>query len=60
LQEEVHMDQLLGFTIFGDSHLVCKLHQSPWTCFGHFSSALIQFDMTKWGWSFYLHLSFSL
>lgn len=53
LQEEVYMDQPLGFIASNGSHLVCRLRhfiyglkQSPCAWFGHFSSALIQFGMT--------------
>ncbi|KAK2353155.1 putative mitochondrial protein [Trifolium repens] len=54
LEEEVYMDQPLGFTIPGNSKLVCRLRrslyglkQSPRAWFGRFSSALIQFGMTR-------------
>jgi hypothetical protein len=48
------MDQRPSFTIPGNSRLVCRLRrtlyglkQSPRAWFGHFSSALIQFGMTR-------------
>jgi transposase InsO family protein len=54
LEEEVYMDQPPGFTIPGNSRFVCRLNrslyglkQSPRAWFGRFSSALIQFGMTR-------------
>lgn len=54
LKEEVYMDHPLSFTIPTNSRLVCRLHrslygikQSSRTWFSCFSSALIQFGMTR-------------
>ena len=70
LQEEVYMDQSLGFIASSGSHLVCHLRRSfyglkqfPHAWFGCFSSTLIQFGMTRCeaGHSvFFLHSSFGL
>nr|KYP45441.1 Retrovirus-related Pol polyprotein from transposon TNT 1-94 [Cajanus cajan] len=54
LQEEVYMNQPPGFIASGETHLVCRLRrslyglkQSPRAWFGRFSSALIEFGMTR-------------
>ncbi|XP_058784708.1 secreted RxLR effector protein 161-like [Vicia villosa] len=56
LDKEVHMDQSPGFTIPGNSRLLCRLRrslyglkQSPCAWFGRFSSALIQFASSGLG-----------
>ena len=54
LAEEVYMEQSSGFVAQGESGLVCKLRsslyglkQSPRAWFGHFSSMVQEFGMTR-------------